>query len=228
MSCVLLGDIIDSRMIEDREPLQKSFKDVLNRINREYKTSIMIPFEIRDGDSFRGILSEYSNLMEIVSVIKIAMIPYEIRIGIGVGELSVSQNSDYTSDELDGSAFHQAKNALDYLDRKKNSYENLHQTTMINIEGLNNMDSLDKDYMECKLELINALLCSCSNIEMDWKSIYQVPILYKREGQSQRQISKALGKPQSTIQRRLASSKIHLYEYYMDTVQKGIDKLWER
>ena len=54
---VIIGDIVNSRAMDNRGEVQKRFRTVLSDINTKYKAYISAEFKITLGDEFQGLLS---------------------------------------------------------------------------------------------------------------------------------------------------------------------------
>ena len=54
----IVGDIINSKKIPNRQEAQKELQSVLNEINSKYKEAIASKFTIVRGDDFQGLIKE--------------------------------------------------------------------------------------------------------------------------------------------------------------------------
>lgn len=170
MYCAIIGDIIDSReIIKDRSETQERFKNALRIINGKYKNSIKSDFTITAGDGFYGLLSSVENLFDIILDIRLAIVPNQIRMGIGIGTIGtkIVRNE---SNLVDGRANSTAREAIDYLSDKKSKYESVYMTTFLKVDSkqYDRIKEFNTEKAEtCKTyeEFINTLLCACSDIE---------------------------------------------------------------
>lgn len=80
----IIGDIKNSKKIEDRNRVQKKLNEILNDINEKYQDDISAKFIITLGDEFQGLLGDGKNVIEIIEEIQWKMHPVEIRFGIGM------------------------------------------------------------------------------------------------------------------------------------------------
>ena len=90
----IIGDIKESRKINDRNNVQNKLKAVLIKINQKYESAISAKFTITLGDEFQGLLCVGENVIDIIEEIRREMSPVQIRFGIGVGEINTDINSD--------------------------------------------------------------------------------------------------------------------------------------
>jgi len=226
MYCAIIGDIIDSRVIETREILQERYKAVFNKINREFNDDIEAYFQIRDGDGFHGLLKKPKNLVEIIMLIKLAIIPHQIRIGIGFGNITTHIDKNDVKN-VDGSAFSIARDGMNYISEYKNKYERIYQTTILKFDR--NMDLNSNNYQICDIyeNLINSVFCACTFIDKKWDRIHADTILEKLKNRTQREIADKLRITQSGVQKRISSSNYYTYEYYNQNIKTAVDGLWE-
>ena len=227
MYCAIIGDIIDSREIENREMLQEKYKAVFNQINHNFDNDIGAYFQIRDGDGFHGLLKNPKNLTEIIMRIRLAIIPTQIRIGIGFGTITTKIEKNNIP-VIDGSAYNVARDGMDDISQYKNKYEKVYQTTILKYDPGIIIDKNCKRTCETYEKLINSVFCACSFIERNWDKIHAETILGKMENKTQRQIGQELGISQAAVQKRISSSNYYTYEYYIENLTAVISDLWEK
>ena len=102
---VIIGDIVNSRAMDNRGEVQKRFRTVLSDINTKYKAYISAEFKITLGDEFQGLLSDRRNIFRIIMEIEDLMQPVRFRFGIGIGTIDTDINYGDSS-EIDGPAYH--------------------------------------------------------------------------------------------------------------------------
>ena len=191
----IIGDVIESRNIENRDSVQKQYVEIINKINKEYSEDIASKFQITLGDSFQGLLKNTTNLFTILQEIEEALSPYKLRFGIGVGSINTSiiiENSSL----IDGPAYHNARFAIDDVKtiNKENTYLLVHSNNKV----------LD--------DLINSSLTLCSYIKSTWtKKQKEVIKLHIKMNKSQVEIANELNIKQPSVNGRLQSSNINLY-----------------
>lgn len=99
----MIGDIIKSRKLVDRNDVQLSLQDLLDNINEEYNYAIASKFLITLGDEFQGLLKPDAPVYEIISYIVEGMHPVQLRFGLGFGTLSTPLKE--TAFGMDGPVF---------------------------------------------------------------------------------------------------------------------------
>ena len=120
MLIAIIGDLIKSKGIKDRDLVQSKLRNILEIVNRNYASMIASDFTITLGDEFQGVLKQGPMILEMLDRIKFEMKPVEIRFGIGMGEISTKIFRD-NSLGADGSAYWNAREAINAL-KKNNDY----------------------------------------------------------------------------------------------------------
>lgn len=128
MYCVIMGDIINSREINDdndntiREKVTRAAQSAFDRINTEYIGSLMADFGMVRGDAFEGVMLTQSYAPKIVRDIIKAFYSVEktiVRISVVLGELTVIGNNRNITD---GPAFHRAQDELERMKKSKSEH----------------------------------------------------------------------------------------------------------
>lgn len=88
MYIALIGDIIESKKIQDRAQVQQQLLRLMKELNWQYQDYLISPFTVTTGDEFQALFSPNSYMFQIIDQLSVAFSPYEIRFGIGVGEHS--------------------------------------------------------------------------------------------------------------------------------------------
>ena len=196
--CALIGDIVDSRQIEDRENLKVELKEVIAKINNRYENQLAADFMIYAGDEIQGLLSEPSLSYEIIKEIRDLISPIEIVFGVGIGELSTDLPSQPITWELDGECYHRARNILKEAKNK--------QPGICYSFGYSD-DSKDKMESETVLapasKLINSLIQFIeSNLEHRTKRQKQMVKLYEKY-RAQKKVAESLDVTQGAVSKVL-------------------------
>ena len=92
MYYAIIGDIKNSKEIDNRYEVQNKLKKILDDINLKYKADIKANFLITLGDEFQGLLNSPAFALEIVKYIQRELYPVKLRFGIGIGEISTAIN----------------------------------------------------------------------------------------------------------------------------------------
>jgi hypothetical protein len=118
--CAIIGDIVGSKKIDNRQKMQDHFKEVLNNTNLKYDKYIASNFTLTLGDEFQGLLNSPSMSLEIIQYIRENLDPIMLVFGIGIGEM-VTSFSKESSVGSDGPAYWFARKMVEKSKDKKPS-----------------------------------------------------------------------------------------------------------
>lgn len=161
MYFAIIGNIIESKRIEDHINIDEKLKEVLEEINERYTTEIALHFTPTTGNEFKGLLSNSFRILEIIDRIRIKMGAVDIRFGIGIGEI-VGKIENHLSFGVDGPAFWNAREALLEIDSADDygktkmlirSDENKHVTRIMN-DNLRLCDYIESRWRETQKEVV--------------------------------------------------------------------------
>lgn len=110
--CAIIGDIVNSKKIPNRQEIQDLFASVLTEINMEFYNDIASNFTITLGDEFQGLIYKPILSYEIIKKIKQKMSPIEFVFGVGIGEMK-TRIERTISIGSDGPAYHYARNMVE-------------------------------------------------------------------------------------------------------------------
>jgi len=217
MYCAIIGDIINSRKIIDRNKAQQMLNELLSSINNKQKDNIGSNFTITLGDEFQGVLINADSVIDVIEEINFAMHPVKIRFGIGFGEISTQLNR-LQAIGADGSSFYAARDAINSLKVNDKKYEVPKQRISLKVHEIDNPF----------VELLNTSLSLGTLIEDGWTTKQRNTIELMRENNNnQSQVAKILGINKSSVQKSLAHSKYYSYKKQVESVTKAIKYLWE-
>ena len=211
----IIGDIKNSKKIEDRKKVQNKLKYVLEEVNRLYIDSIASKFNITLGDEFQGLLHAGKNTMEIIQYIKKELSPVTIRFGIGVGSISTDIDSEI-SFGADGPGYYMARKSIDNLKLLEKRNGKAMYDIEIRINGNNELQ-------EESLNSIFKLLCS---IESEWTEKQREIIYYLLFARTnQTETANHFNVTQSNIQQILAKSHYYVYKEVLDSVNRILSEV---
>lgn len=113
-AAVLIADLKDSRKLgkEERIEAQIRLAEIVDYfINPVFEKELVAKLEFSAGDSVQGIFARAEDALSCCLMIKAMLYPFEIRCGIGTGEVIGLELSSLTN-RLDGEAYHNASRAL--------------------------------------------------------------------------------------------------------------------
>lgn len=119
---VLIGDIVHSRNVNDRNALQRKFSAACARLNAEAeRLGLVSPLTITLGDEFQAVFKTSTRLWECILRLEAAMAPLEIRFAVGVGTITTAIRND-SAIGMDGPAFYATRAAMDQLRKAGGRY----------------------------------------------------------------------------------------------------------
>lgn len=212
----IIGDLIHSKKITDRNSVQDVLFKAFHNINEKYAESIISNFTITLGDEFQGVV--YSNPLRILDEITVALYPTKVRFGLGIGELSTAINRD-VSLGADGPAYWYARDAIS-MAHKDNDYKksNIHVLCSEDLKS------------DC-LDLVNEILKLTAIIQNRWtdSQIEVLKVMLENDIWQpdfyQKDIARLLDIDDSALARRLSASDIKRYLQSRKTAENAIERI---
>jgi len=109
-SCVIIGDIVKSRKLEDLPAVVGRLKQALGRVNRRYRGELVGAFKVFAGDSFEGVLRTPRHAYDVYREVATALRPARARCVVALGE--ITDLADGNVLEMNGPVFERAAEAL--------------------------------------------------------------------------------------------------------------------
>ncbi|KAA0549974.1 hypothetical protein FZW96_01085 [Bacillus sp. BGMRC 2118] len=204
--CAIIGDIVGSKSIQNRQEIQDQFKEVLNAVNVTFDKYIASNLTVTLGDEFQGLLLDPCVSFEMIDYIKDQMHPIELVFGIGVGKMETSFEK-HTSIGSDGPAYWYARKMVDKAKLKEPSI------------------CLFSDSPEDTL--INSLLLfteTCSKSQTSKQK--EIMKLYKEYG-SQQKVASILNISQSAVSTHLKKAYYHEIDRSINSIKEYLMEKWE-
>lgn len=213
----IIGDIKESKLIEDRKRVQIRLKNVLDNINEKYGRAISAKFIITLGDEFQGLLCTGAKVIDIIEEIQREMYPVQIRFGIGIGAITTDINEEMAIG-ADGPGYYKAREAIEELKHSEQKSKMQSSDIHIEIQG-------DKNSVSVMLNTIFSLM---EVIKSNW-SERQREIIYEFEefGGSQSECARRLNITQTSVHRSLANGNFYAYKNAKDTVNSILQEIGE-
>ena len=114
----VIGDIKDSRLLENRKEVQLRLQEVLERLNENYKEEIVSRFLITLGDEFQGLLCSGKAVLDMINEIRMEMYPVRLRFGIGFGQITTDIRTEMALG-ADGPGYYRAREAVELLKERE-------------------------------------------------------------------------------------------------------------
>ncbi len=208
----IIGDIVDSKKIQDRDKAQSRLKDTLSAVNKWYSNSIASDFIITLGDEFQGLLKSGEEAIRIIEEIEYKMYPVKIRFGIGIGEIT-TEIDPKMSLGADGPAYYNARQMIEELKAIKN------KTGEYNIKL--------KSGNDCDI-LINVIFSLLYVLKSHWtdrqREVVHASYYYTVR---QSRIAEMFKMTQPTIQQILKRANYVKYGNAMETLEKILSEIGE-
>lgn len=201
MYFALIGDLINSKSLPNRSEVQDILNSCLVRLNQDYETVLASKFSVTLGDEFQGLLKMEAPIFLIIDQIETALLPYNIRFGLGVGEIKTSINPEQSLG-ADGPAYWYAREAINHI-HQKNDYGN----TQIAVRCKEPLTT----------EVVNSLISAGEAIKVNWRASQRITLdellelgIYD-ERFDQQLLSDKLKLSSSALSKRLKSSSLKVY-----------------
>lgn len=203
--CAIIGDIIDSKKIRDRQAVQDHFKRTLDILNKEYDAHLASNLTVTLGDECQGLLRTPYLWYEIIQKIKNGMGPTRMLFGVGIGEMSTDFEKE-TSIGADGQPYWSARQML-------NELKQLHKKDREMRRILYHSDTPED-------LLINALLACIETIQSSRTDKQTAAVRAMDTCLRQETVAEKLGINQSAVSQRLRSA---LY-YEVAEMEKALNQ----
>lgn len=118
--CAIIGDIVHSRQIENRQAFQDEFKQIISNVNEKYSQYIASNFTVTLGDEFQGLLTNTHMSYKIIKDIKKRLYPINLVFGVGIGEMYTDFSKEISIGS-DGPSYHYAREMVEKAKKKKPS-----------------------------------------------------------------------------------------------------------
>ncbi len=187
---VMMGDVMSSRKIKDKEAFRNKLDKVCREINMAYAGDIYADFRILKGiDEIEGVLLNISKSYEIMTALSEQLFPQSMRFVIALDYIDTALDTHYVT-KMDGPAFHKASDMIYGLKKTKLFFEMSAGNEALDIA-------------------INGEVNLIMLLKKNW-SIRQHQIVREyREKKNQDEVAKALGITQQSISRTLKRCMWH-------------------
>lgn len=211
----IIGDIKQSKKIDNRSEVQKKLKFILEEINEKYDNEISSKFIITLGDEFQGLLSSGANTMDIIAEIERKMYPVKIRFGVGIGAITTPVNKEM-SIGADGPGYYKARDAIEFLKENEKKKQTNTADVRIEAEGDNQAITI----------MINTILTLLTVIKDSW-SDRQREIIWDmlKHQDSQVDVAKRFNIKQPAVQKSLSKGKYYAYKDALDTIGRALAEI---
>ena len=163
---ILIADIKSSRVYneEERLAIQERLKKIVDLLNYIFSRSLVLPLDFSAGDSVQGIFKSPEASLRCYFVLQNLFFPVIIRGGIGCDKIyeSFTNSGDFKdTNEIDGSAYHLAREAIEIAKAKKYDVAFFSKANSLDVY-LNNMLMLSSNLKSCLSRSQRDLFRLCS------------------------------------------------------------------
>lgn len=104
--CVVLGDVVGSRDIADREAFRGTLLDAIATVNDTFDDHVVADVTLQKGvDEFGGVLDSPTSVYDVVDTLARHLHPQEVRFAVCWGTVDVAPHATDVQ-QMDGPAFH--------------------------------------------------------------------------------------------------------------------------
>jgi hypothetical protein len=110
--CVVLGDVVDSRSLEDRERVRATLETAVDAATEAAGSAVVAPFAVLKGvDEVGGVIDDPARAVAAVRALREHLHPIAVRVAVAWGDVDVAPDAEDVA-AMDGPAFHDADAAL--------------------------------------------------------------------------------------------------------------------
>lgn len=213
----IIGDIKDSKELENRREVQQKLNCVLKNVNKIFAEDISANFIITLGDEFQGLLSGCGHILDIIKYIQRELYPVRLRFGVGFGKIHTAIFRD-AAIGADGPAYYAARKMIEELREQEKRLKKQAADIQISIYGTEKFEVTE----------INTMLVLMKLMEDGWSEKQRYTIWdMEQNGGSQEECAKRMRTTQSTVARRLAEGNYVVYVRVRKVVKEAIRRLGE-
>lgn len=112
----LIGDIVDSKSLENRKVVQSKLHELLDGLNQKHQLSIVSNLTLTLGDEFQGLFKDIESVLLVMDEIDLVLSlnGINVRFGVGYGAIATDINPDM-SIGADGEAYWFGRDAITHI-----------------------------------------------------------------------------------------------------------------
>ncbi|MGC9445328.1 MAG: SatD family protein [Candidatus Methanospirareceae archaeon] len=181
---VLLGDVVSSTRIVNRDIFQKKIMDACMEINKLYANDIVANFKILKGlDEIGGVLFSSSKVYDVVTILSDRLYPNSMRFALAFDHIDTAVESKDVA-KMDGPAFHKASDIILELKQTEKYFAMF--------LGYGNLD-----------KVIGGTINLILTIKEEWSQKEHHIVNETKKGKTQVEIAKELGITQQAVSKTL-------------------------
>lgn len=193
---ILMADIISSASYEGKK-LMRSFKHLVDTVNKEEHLRILSPFTITLGDEFQGVCRSQKDAIQCIIALEekrlYLNLDFKLRYVLHYGVIETPLNREIAYGMV-GKGLTDTRNYLEELKKSKENRFAFHLANQLKSEALDNAFKVYQSFVD------------------DWSSKDTILVNKFMEGKDYKQIANELHKDRSLIWRREHSLKWKEYQ----------------
>ena len=196
----IIGDIIDSKKIKNREAVQSAMGYAFDKLSQDYQDLIVSKFTMTIGDEFQALLKPKAEVWKLLDHLMLYS-PVQYRLGLGFGKIRTKIDPEQSLG-ADGEAFWNARDAIRLV-------HNFNWNGRSHVLFIGPYEHEDNP--------INGLILSTEMIKSQWlKSQSELFVSLLNEGVyqvdfNQKAFAQKIGISESSFSKRLTASNIKIY-----------------
>lgn len=111
---VLIGDLVNSRQLAQRDRVQRELSQLLESLSRTHGTAMTSPLTLTLGDEFQAVWHTPSGIWQVIIGLQAGLFPVGVRLSLGLGTLATPINHEAALG-MDGEAFWHARAGIDRM-----------------------------------------------------------------------------------------------------------------
>lgn len=120
VNLVLIGDIVSSRKIEERNKFNSQLLHALDELNSS-NPHVLSPYTLTIGDEIQAVFNNAEFIFRDAIILLSSIAPHKMRFSISIGEI-ISPINPRQAIGMDGPAFHRARDGINALKKSGNLF----------------------------------------------------------------------------------------------------------
>ena len=190
----LIGDLVGSRRVADRQAVQDALVRALERVNADVPAAQ--PLEPTIGDEFQGAYDELADAVRASLLIRLLLLPVaDSRYGLGRGEVTVFSEGRVPLSQ-DGPGWWAAREAIEHVQAREGRRASARGTRTWFVDGTRDpaVAPALNAFLLCRDESVSLMGERAQRLLLGWLRGRTQSELAEAEGISQSAVSQALGR----------------------------------
>ncbi|PKK40215.1 hypothetical protein ABB02_00502 [Clostridiaceae bacterium JG1575] len=217
MYVAIIGDMVDSRHLQERAKVQEQLRGILQKLNESLGEKLASQFTLTLGDEFQGLFHSAEGVFPALWQLKFQMHPVKIRFGVGLGRMDTAIDPKRSLGS-DGPAYHEARRRIEEVKKGEGGKYLLHRDVLVGAADC--AQSLRA--LNAGLTLLHGMECRWTSTQ--WQNVSDGLL----KGLNQSQIAKMRGIHQSSVQRSFAAAGFYEYQEGYWAMAALFEQIWAK